>query len=76
MGADYSSYVKSIATCASTFFEYVISVFSVIQQTKIFVTCQVWLLSFFIPTKKLYVTSYWYMNWAMVVHINILGPLT
>ena len=25
--------------------------------------------------KELYVTRYWYVNWAMVVHINIQGPL-
>ena len=27
-------------------------------------------------SKELYVTRYWYVNWAIVVHINILGPLT
>ena len=26
-------------------------------------------------TKELYVTRYWYVKWAMVVHINIQGPL-
>ena len=26
--------------------------------------------------KELYVTRYWYVSWAMVVYINILGPLT
>ena len=27
-------------------------------------------------TKELYVTRYWYVNWAIVVLINILCPLT
>ena len=25
--------------------------------------------------KELYVTKYWYVNWAMVVYIKIQGPL-
>ena len=28
-----------------------------------------------VKSKELYVTRYWYVNWAMVVHINIQGPL-
>ena len=39
MGADYSFYVKSIATCAPTFFGYIISVlasvYGPLQQSKI-----------------------------------------
>ena len=45
MGADYSFYVKSIATCAPTFFGYIISVLdsvsSLFQQTlNNFVNCE------------------------------------
>ena len=36
MGADYSFYVKSIATCALTFFGYIISVLaSVLSSTSV-----------------------------------------